>query len=1172
MADSLLLQPHEVPGIQVKGDPEICTSMNDNFFLYCANDTLYSFDSSTLANSTLPQYDPAISPAVITALAISPSKTTAAAGFSNGSVQVFDLTKNVLSKSNIQKSDFSIKNIAFLDDFTILCIDTAWILHYYSLANIKSLSSLTSYLVKGLKESFSIHLNTRVYQLLAAPVLYQKKGSVLFNNLACVTTEDTLYISKIGPSDKKEDIIVRKVNGAKATFSLQSNKSTLLCAYAAPCDISLITIAPVGNTVNRISDIIDDVPLCINFISENTLIVIFSENSCLITSISDLQGSHTTVPISGKFLQGNKSLFVFGQLQPDAPTKLYEIRMVTFENKIYAYMEKDDLENAVNLCRKAMKNDQSSISGLPKNESQKARVIEKSMSGFLKSRTQKILSEGDDLSAASQASFLINLAKELKMTDWIVADAVNIYKEANKLPIFFKLIISADPDGKLFNYNSQFAELLFENHDSLDITPFILSLPSTVVPPKRLLQYGLETKNSELLAQVYLKKLDDPLKCAMIYSHSNFSSVFDILLTYIDKSKKIEKANSLIEWVFSSTQTNKLPFIRAIIRAERTDVIDKMQHYITSFEKGNAQPKPPITFEQFVNSSIYACSLENIQSNSKVHQLLASYIVNNKINLTRTSMKYLLSRIFTENAPVNENRDDNQISEKEALLFVILSNNPDNKMLESLLPLCATYDFKNARKQILMNLKKYDVLIKDEIINEGNGKSNEGIFPFIRRLIRNSEINNDNESLFNIRKAVISNSVLLIAKDVNSFVDILFAFTTKEDEKDIKSIPPSSNLSSIASTSSIASSSSIASTSSLSSNVTSDSLLIPNQNSSKVSIQEINNELLPLLTDESFKQYYLRALLADDRGVRTRLGQKETNNYVVFLCRYFPNEVRRFIMNREDVNVIDLLEICKSRNVLDACAVIYFKVSEFDKAFKYLHEYFEKKLYSYVMSPNDSGNDEDAKNLKDALSLLSEFLTKSKVENYEVYCTMFIKSFAAPLYKVKDQPEKSAVLTDCLHTVSTLSSDRIPFDKILEIIVVEFSPLDLGVMRNTLCGVINDYDYDIDTSKSLTVLFQQDEIKAQDKYLTMSIHGTCYDSIFCGVCHGLLNEGSEDGVKLFECGHVFHNSCLTKQVCPVCNPEERIDQDIKKPTSELNQDQIFKRLKRFEYGLKRKPL
>lgn len=1053
MSDSLLLKPQEIHGIRIDREPEICTSMSDNFFLYCIDNTLYTFDSTNLTNTTLPQYDSAIDSHVITSLAISPSKTTAAAGFGNGSIQVYDLTKNALSKPFIQKEGFPATNITFLDDTTILSVDASYLLRCFPLASIKSFSSLASYMFKALKESFSIQLNKHVRQILTAPILNSKKAPNNFSDIVCITTEDRLYLSKISNSiaEKKEDLVIRQVNCATATFSIQSSTSSLLCAYAAACDISLITLRNNESTVKQLYNNIDEQPLCINFFSENTLIVVFNENSCLITSILDEQGSHTKAPIAGKFVQGYSKLFVFGNLQPNSPTKLYEIKMVTFENKIDTFMENDDLESAINLCRKAMKNDQSSISGLPANELQKARVIERTLSPFLKARTQKILSEGTDQDASAQASFLINLAKELKMTDWIVADAVELYKEVDKLPIFFKLIISDDPDGKMFNYTNQFVESLLQDHGELDITPFILSLSSSIAPPKRLLQYGLETKNSQLLAQVYLKKLNDPLKCVMIYSHSNYNSAFEVLLNYFDTSN-IDHSNELLKWVFSSSQNEKLPHMRAIIRAGKTDVIDKMKKYVNNSDQIDFKQKIPLTMDQFINSTIYACTLENVQPTSKVHNLISSYIIGNPVNLTNSSIKYILSRIFTESS----NDDEEQKGEKEALLFVILNNNPDNQMLESLLPLCASFNFKNVRKRILTSLKKFDVLIMDQIIDEGNGEANQDTFSFIQKLIRNEETNKDKESLINIKKAIFSNSILLISKDVNSFVNIILtSFAIKDDEKEMNRNTPSTSSSS-------------------------NLLVETDPNPVKRTIQGINEELLPFLKDEpSIKHYYLRALLSDDRGAHTKLGKKETKEYVDFLCHYFPNEVRRFIMNRDDVDVTDYLDICKQYNIIDALAVIYNKISETTTSLQYLHQFLEEKLYAYAVSPlntNDNEND-DTQMLDDALSLLSDIISKGKMENIEEYCTLFIKSFVPPIYKVKDQPEKAQTLCEYLRRVETLAADRISFDKILQIIVVEFSPLDLGVMRNILCGIINDYNYDIDTSKSLALLFQQDEIK-----------------------------------------------------------------------------------------------
>ncbi|OHS96094.1 hypothetical protein TRFO_37762 [Tritrichomonas foetus] len=1108
--ESLNLQAREISGIKVDSPPVLCTTHDSFYFYLCENNTICTFDSKFLTNAKLPPYDSAIGPAKVTALALSPSHTLGVACFSNSSIQIYDLINNKPLKSNPLRSSSAITHCVFLNDATIICCDTNHVLVAYSLTFLKTLS----FMRKAIQESFSLKLDGTVKAMIVPPIARppeslmnmkinaeSKKITQNFNDFICISTEQSFSITRINEKivDKKEDILKFDVKGAVASFSLQ-NSNTLLCAYAAPCDISLIKITPTEYSANRISDAIDQIPVHIAFITDNSLAIVFSENSCLITSITEMQGCHTSIPVNGLYIDGYNSIVVF------SPTKLYEVKMVTFEDKIEAFREKDDFQNAVNLCRKAMKNDQSASTGLPANESQKARVIERVLSPFLESRTEKRLKF--EFQVEEQADYLMNLSKDLKMTDWIVSGALNLFNEANQLPLFFKKIIMTDPDAKFFNYNDNFVDLLLKEHGDLDITSFLLCLPTKVAPHKKLLEYGLNTKNSELLAKIYLKKLNDPVKCVSIYSHANNEQkIFEVLSEYISEDTQIH-ADNLIRWIFSSTGNNKLPHIRKIISNNQTDLINQIQIYITK-QSEKSGVTPPMTLNQFVNACIYATMLENIPDNSLIHQLMESYVLNMKASLTKMSIKYVLQRIFND-----EEIDPKMKKSREALLLVVLDTKGlDPIILENLMPLCTTYKFSLARKQIQTALRRFDIMIKDAIVEDGG----EGIFQFIQQQIDLVIREKDTEALQKIKKSLISNAPLLIAKDVQSYINL---FITK--------------------------------------------------------FYDANEELLATLNDSKIKHYYLRALLNDERAAKMQLTQKDAESHILFLCKYFPHETRRFIKNRENVNVGTFLEICKSSNVLDACAVICNKIGETEKSFTYLNMYLEKQLYDYVneTNTNDSNNSSNNGNckvdLQQAFTLVRDFLSKGKVNNISQYATMLIKCFVLPLCKTKDQPEKSNVLCDYLRKVCAIAADNMPFHDILRIVVVEFAPLKLGIMRQTLCGIINDYDYDIDTSKSLTVLFQQDEVKAQDKYIMLSIKGTAYDSVLCGVCHGLLNEG-EDCVKLFECGHIFHDNCLKKQVCPICNPDERIDQDVERPTQQFNPGPIFKRLKRFEYGLKVKP-
>ena len=57
-----------------------------------------------------------------------------------------------------------------------------------------------------------------------------------------------------------------------------------------------------------------------------------------------------------------------------------------------------------------------------------------------------------------------------------------------------------------------------------------------------------------------------------------------------------------------------------------------------------------------------------------------------------------------------------------------------------------------------------------------------------------------------------------------------------------------------------------------------------------------------------------------------------------------------------------------------------------------------------------------------------------------------------------DYPEKNSVLCDYLRKFCTVASENMPLDQILENIVVNFADFKLGIVRQVLIRIVNDYD------------------------------------------------------------------------------------------------------------------
>ena len=611
----------------------------------------------------------------------------------------------------------------------------------------------------------------------------------------------------------------------------------------------------------------------------------------------------------------------------------------------------------------------------------------------------------------------------------------------------------------------------------------------------------------EHLAELCLNKLNDPVKCVTLYSHAgNYQKILEVLRSYIDEKDR-DNANALIKWVFSSVKkkTEEIEKLPHLREIIKSESVDIIEQMLKYLIDNE---KNPIRPPLSIDQFVNICLYAASIENVQEGSKMYDTLASLIVDRKVNLNSASLRFFFEKIFPVNIDNEEFQKTKekKEQLLLSLLNSSTfDTETLETLLALCSAYKFVTARRRIQTALKRFDAMIKDALHDD----EGNDIFLFIQDQIKSLESNNDTESLEIIKNSLLSNAPLFICKDVHKYIDTFIA-----------------------------------------------------------KFPECNNDVLNTLTETNIKLYYLRALLTSEQSPKIELSSENISLYVNFVCSYFPSEVRAFIIHcsKMNINLGDFLQKCKSNQVFDACAVICNKIGEIEQSFEYLNLYIANQVYEYL------NNDEkdDVQKLEDAFSLFKDFLPKGNQAEV-IKCTkIIIDNFSILIYKAeRDYPEKNSVLCDYLRKFCTVASENMPLDQILENIVVNFADFKLGIVRQVLIRIVNDYDYDIDTSRSLTLLFQQDKFKTQDKYILLSCKGIQYKSIFCDACHGLLSEGG-DSIKLFECGHIFHDQCLKKQVCPICNPEERLDQDIVRPTSEISSASVNKRLKRFEFLMKPK--
>jgi hypothetical protein len=182
-----------------------------------------------------------------------------------------------------------------------------------------------------------------------------------------------------------------------------------------------------------------------------------------------------------------------------------------------------------------------------------------------------------------------------------------------------------------------------------------------------------------------------------------------------------------------------------------------------------------------------------------------------------------------------------------------------------------------------------------------------------------------------------------------------------------------------------------------------------------------------------------------------------------------------------------------------------------------------------------------------------------------------VRAFTFPLFALSScsEPTRVAAVVEILQSVCPVLTKPLSFGKLLERAVVEWQELPFGFVRSSLLAIVNDYEYDIDQKLSIVLLYHHDEVAHYAKYMRETISGTKVQSQKCGSCKK-NHFGVSCSVHVFACGHAFHETaaCLPKAVCPVCHPEERLDQNNEGPVQSVPRSRLKRELMRFEARLR----
>jgi tetratricopeptide (TPR) repeat protein len=691
----------------------------------------------------------------------------------------------------------------------------------------------------------------------------------------------------------------------------------------------------------------------------------------------------------------------------------------------------------------------------------------------------------------------IKISNDMKCIDWVTTKLLQIFKDEEKENVYFKKILELDPNADKFLYTTEFFTSLINQKDIDDVFSFIKKLPATIAPPALVLKFAVEKGNIDFALEICLDIMHDIISAVnILFNEKNFEKVIEYLTKYIteQEDEKRKYPLQLISWVLShSKEGTPFPRVSALLNhdSKKLDYFDNIYQYILKHGQ-------PITLDTFMNVLIMIVTCEKLGYKHKLFTLATNIFIENNVKLMGSTLKVFLTSSFSEEFAEPDQR--------EKLLLILLERGYLDKMTDTLMTICESFNFRTARGQIMLKGKKYEAAIK-EMLEDPTAD----VYEFI-----NSMLAKEPECKPTIKKAIETDATLLLIKDLMKFFELIY-------------------------------------------NHFNEMLLVVPR----------------LLSDPKIVNTYIRQILTDPRTSSTEIPSDLSDQYIQFICNYYPNDVLPFLRSRKDVVLTDYLKICKEKNILDALVYIDEETMNLGALNDDIINLIDEVCMMYV----DGAISESIgiSKLNFIIDILNKIVTKNPNDKTtEQILLSSIKAIAVPLFAVgnlkeEEKNERAPLLRNTLHKIVTITTNIIKFDKILKFLIDELAELNFGEARETLTSVITDYTYDVDSDISLAQLFKEDEAHAYENYVITNLQGFKYNQITCCSCQKRLDIDGALPVRFFKCGHTFHNNapCLTRDICPVCFAEERLDEvkeDKADDTKHL--DIIIKRkLSRFEVNI-----
>uniref|UniRef100_A0A336MXD4 CSON008771 protein n=1 Tax=Culicoides sonorensis TaxID=179676 RepID=A0A336MXD4_CULSO len=250
--------------------------------------------------------------------------------------------------------------------------------------------------------------------------------------------------------------------------------------------------------------------------------------------------------------------------------------------------------------------------------------------------------------------------------------------------------------------------------------------------------------------------------------------------------------------------------------------------------------------------------------------------------------------------------------------------------------------------------------------------------------------------------------------------------------------------------------------------------------------------------------------------------------YVDLLCIHNPSNVLDFLKSTaETYRLQEVLDICNSHKINDACVYLNEKIGNYEAAYQ---------LSIEMLQSSDQNMEERGNEITGLCTRASQLLSSQEKE----------KLWFAWLEVIMNCSELYSIMKSALHAASA----HVDLTNLVQLVLTHSARQgNFGDIKDILVCMLSNSKYEAFSLKQAASILSTDLFNKLESDLKKSRKGLCIKTVKCMVCRKKLRHFDQKVFIFGSCGHALHEACaeiqrklLGHMECPRCGETLEDDQ------------------------------